>query len=371
MAVPTSFAIERWAIQQAWPRVRPRIVVAALLLLLLLVGREGVPAAAPVLRRHVPILCYVETLFGDVTPEQIDFRPCTHVIDAFLLVDASGALKPTNALPRNRVIAAARRAGAKPMVAVGGSTVPGATFSLLTRDAFRLERFVRELSEFVARSGYEGVDLDWEFPTPAESQLHLTLSRALRKALANTAAFDSKRAVISVPVAAYWLPSYDFVGLTDVVDYIILMGYDFHNPALGPWSNTEKLWPVDSVSPIESSVRGAAREIVRHGLAADKLVIALPMYTSSNQPWARVRDRVLSASSPLHSDYLEKHIDGVWVNDPEAFEQKINAALTRREILGYNAGGIGLWQLGHQGAHRDLTEAVLRSVARSVLHHSP
>jgi hypothetical protein len=369
MSVPIPFTShERSASALSWQRVHPRIVAAALVLVLV-VGPQGLLGAAALRERHVPVLCYVETVFGDVRPEQLDFRPCTHVIDAFLLVDESGALKP-NALPRNGVIAAARKAGAKAMVAVGGSTVPGATFSLITSDALRLERFVRELSEFIARSGYDGVDLDWEFPTPTESHRHLILTRAIRRALANSPRFDEKRPIITLPVAAYWLPSYDFAGLTDVVDYIVLMGYDFHNPALGPWSNTEKLWPVDSVSPIEGSVRGAATQIVRQGLALHKLIVALPMYTSSNEPWAHVRDRVLSTSSPLHRDYLEKNIDGIWVNDPEAFEQKIKAALTRREILGNNAGGIGLWQLGHQGQHRDLTDAVLRSVG-SVLHHRP
>jgi GH18 family chitinase len=321
----------------------------------------------------VPVLCYVETLFGDVTPEQIDFRPCTLVIEAFLLVDPSGALSPDNHLPRLGVIAAARRAGARVLVSVGGSAMPPSTFSLIARDPSRSERFLRELSAFVARSGYDGVDLDWEFPAPTESQLHLRLTRAIRQTLDATGAFDGAPPVVTVPVAAHWLASYDFASLYDAVDYIVLMGYDFRNPALGPWSNApNKLWPVGSPSPpIESSVRGAASEIVRLGLRHDKLVIALPMYTSSNQPWVGVRDRTLSASSPLHPDYLERQIDGVWVTDPEALERKIGAALTGREIGGDNAAGIGLWQLGHQGRHRDLTDAVLRSIPRHVRHYSP
>jgi spore germination protein YaaH len=354
------------------PQFRSLPISVTLLAVLLVLGRETSTGATSAFERRVPVLCYVESLFADATLADIDLRPCTHVIDAFVLVDRSGALRPANGLPRKELIAAARRAGARPLVAVGGSTVPGETFSVIGREKHRLERFLRELSEFVVRSGYEGVDLDWEFPTPLESHVHLTLTRAIRSALNNTGAFRSQRAVVTVPVAAYWLPSYDFTALAEVVDYIILMGYDFHNPALGPWSNAgTELWPVDSASPIESSIRGAAREIIRRGFVTDRLVIALPMYTGANQPWEKIRDRALSASSPLHGEYLEKNIDGVWVTDPEALEHKIGAVLTRRDIAGNNAAGIGLWQLGHQGRHRDLTDAVLRSLRGAPLHRQP
>jgi spore germination protein YaaH len=312
----------------------------------------------------VPVICYVETLFGGVTPEQLDFRPCTHVVDAFLLVDASGAIRPANQLPRQAVISTARRAGAKVLVSVGGATVPGETFSAVARNAPARARVLTELSRFVAQSGYDGVDLDWEFPTPHERPLHLELVRDLRRALAGATPAGHPPAVLTVPLAAYHIHGYDLVRLQQFVDYVILMGYDYRNPALGPWRHTERLWPMSSPTSIEASVRGAIAEMLRLGLGRHKLIVALPFYTSADEPWSEIREEALAAREPVHPAYLEKRLGDRWVTDPEALERKIAAVLEVSRGRRYDAAGIALWQLGHQGTHRDLTEAVLRATRR-------
>jgi hypothetical protein len=341
-------------------------------------------------RSRTPVLCYVETLFGGATATDLDFRPCTHVIDSFVLVEPSGALRPANGLPRRDIIAAARSAGARVMVAVGGATIPGSTFSAIARDETRRAQFASDVAQFVAQGGYDGVDLDWEFPTPAESSLHLALVRALKSALSARRSTPSVRRppvrrqpvptpspspppppivetpqspIVTVPVAPYWIPSFNLAALHDEVDYVILMGYDFRNPALGPWAHDARLWPVDAQTPIEASVRGAAVEMVRTGVGYDKLVIAFPFYTSAWQPWVDVRDRALTSTTPLHPLFLEKLIDDVWITDPEALERKIRSALAGFQINNGNAIGIGIWQLGHQGRSRDLTDAILRATA--------
>jgi hypothetical protein len=324
-----------------------------------------------------PVLCYVETLFGGATAADLDFRPCTHVIDSFVVIDSSGALRPVNGLPRRDLIAAARAAGAQVMVALGGATVPGTTFSAIARDPLRAAQFAREVADFVVQGGYDGVDLDWEFPTPAEANLHLALVRALKSALSGSRTSALARArrpprrppaptapILTVPVAAYWIPGFNLAALHDEVDYVILMGYDFRNPALGPWAHDAKLWPIDAQTPIEGSVRGAAVEMIRTGVGYDKLVIAFPFYTSAQQAWVEVRGRALSSTSPIHPLFLEKLIDDVWITDPVALGRKIRAALFENQISGGNAAGISIWQLGHQGAYRDLTDSILRATTQ-------
>jgi Glycosyl hydrolases family 18 len=332
-------------------------------------------SALPARSNRRPVICYVETLFGGATAADLDFRPCTHVVEAFVVVDPSGAVRPVNGLPRRDIISAARSAGARVLVSVGGATVPGSTFSAIASDQTRLEGFANALADFVAQSGYDGVDLDWEFPSPVESRQHLSLVRAVRSALFSRAGVqpaqprrrrgpgDTPAPTITVPVAAYWIPSYNLAALHDEVDYVILMGYDFRNPALGPWMNDAKLWPVNAVTPIEGSVRGAASEMIRSGLGYDKLVIALPLYSSAWEPWVDVRARAASAG-PLHPLFLEKLLGDVWITDPEALEKKIAAAVFGSQINGGNAAGIGVWQLGHQGKFRDLSDAIVRAMAK-------
>jgi len=327
-------------------------------------------SAAPVHPR-TPVFCYVETIFGGATAGDLDFRPCTHVIEAFVTVDASGGIAPQNGLPRRDVIAAARKAGARVMVAVGGSTVPGSTFATIARDAVVRDRFTSALATFVVNAGYDGVDVDWEFPSPADADVNRSLVRAIKGALVHASRNTSRTGhlptapqVVTVPIAAYWIPSYNLAALQDDVDAVILMGYDFRNPALGPWANDAKLWPVNASTPIEGSVRGAAAEMIRNGLGFDKLIVALPFYSSANQPWVDIRTRALASPAPLHPLFFEKQIDDVWMTDPEALERKITAALAGYQIAGGNAAGIAIWQLGHQGGFHDITDALLRATAR-------
>ena len=129
-------------------------------------------------------------------------------------------------------------------------------------------------------------------------------------------------------------------------------------------ANDAKLWPVNANTPIEGSVRGAAAELIRNGVGFDKLIIALPFYSSANQPWVDIRTRALASRAALNPLFLEKQIDNVWITDPEALERKITAALSGYQIAGGNAAGIAIWQLGHEGGFHELTDALLHATVR-------
>jgi chitinase len=326
------------------------VVIARALGLIGLIG-GGRALAAPV------VFCYVETLYGGATIDSLDLGPCTHVVDAFVLVEPSGALVPAHGLPRRALVAAAHAHGAKALVSVGGATVSGETFAAIAAHQASRARFLSELERFVAAGGYDGVDLDWEFPTPAERPLHVGLTRAVRERL-------GQRATIVVGLSpASRLYAYDFPGLARVADFLIQFGYDFRNPALGPWANKAPFWPDGASAPIEGSVRGAASEMVRRGLPRGQLVIALPLYASDGSPWCQVRARAVAAPAPPHPLYLERQIGDAWVNDPASLEAKVRAVIAGSEIDGGAAAGIALWQLGHEGRYRDLTDAVRRALA--------
>lgn len=314
---------------------------------------------------RVPVLCYVETVFGGARADALDLAPCTHVVDAFLLPDASGGLHAANGLPRRALAHAARRAGCRVLVAVGGATVPGATFAALATAPAARARFVAGLVAWVLDAGYDGVDLDWEFPRSSERAAQVSLVTALRQALRS--AFAVRRAgerplvVVGVTPGAL-LDGYDFPALARQVDWLVQFGYDLRNPALGPWANTAPLWPDGATRAIEGSVRGVATEILRRGAPREKLLVALPLYTADGRPWIDVRERVLAAPAALDPLYLERPWDGTWVTDPTALEEKVRRAVGGTEIAGGPAAGIALWQLGHQGASDDLTAAVRRGL---------
>jgi hypothetical protein len=330
-------------------------------------GGGGGPAQAQGAQRPAtPVFCYVETIYGGVKPDALDLGACTHVIEAFVLPDAAGALRAANGLPRRDLLGAARRRGCRTLVAIGGATVPGATFGALASSEEARRRFVDAVARFALEGGYDGVDLDWEFPTAAQARLHVELVRAVRARL--EAAFGAARpgerplVVVGVTPGAH-LESYEFPALAREVDYAIQFGYDFRNPALGPWAHTARLWPDGAPEPIEASVRGVATELVRRGLPREKLIVALPLYASDGRPWIEVRERALAAAAPVDPLYLESPLDGLWITGPAALEAKARKVVAGTEIAGGAAAGIALWQLGHQGPFAELTEALRRALA--------
>jgi hypothetical protein len=322
-------------------------------------------AATPANAAPPRVLCYVETLFGGARAETLDLSVCTDVIDAFALPDEKGGLTAANGIPRLPLLRSARTTGARTVLALGGATVPGKSFTALAGDPGAREKLFAAIGRLVLQGGYDGVDLDWEFPRPTERDSYLAFVTALRTSLDALfrTAHPGKHALLFLGISpASAIEGYAYPQLAAQADLFVHFGYDFRNPALGPWASDAGFWPDGSLDKIEGSVRGAASELIRRGLPREKLVIGLPLYTSDGRSWTDVRERVLSSGAALDPIFLETLVDGYWVTGPEGMEAKVRKILGGAEIAGGAAAGIALWQLGHQGLHTDLTEAVWRAL---------
>jgi len=106
-----------------------------------------------------------------------------------------------------------------------------------------------------------------------------------------------------------------------------------------------------------------ASEVIQRGAPREKLIIGLPLYAGDGRPWVEVRERALASAGRLDPLYLERPWDGTWITDPPALEAKVRRIVAGSEIAGGPAAGVALWQLGHQGPSRELTDAVRRGLA--------
>jgi len=179
------------------------------------------------------------------------------------------------------------------MISVGGWTLSGRFSDVaLTRES--RERFATSAVEFMLQYGFDGVDLDWEYPgggglpsntvRPQDGQNFTLLLQELRRQLDAQGAADGRKYYLSIAAGASneRIANIDPASVAAACDWVNIMTYDFaggwenvtgHQAALfSPEGrgaeNPSTLWTVD----------GAVQQFLDAGAPAEKLVIGIPFY---------------------------------------------------------------------------------------------
>lgn len=108
---------------------------------------------------------------GKYVPEDIDTDLCTHIVYGFAVMDRDTlTIKPHDSWADldNKFyerVTKLRGKGVKVTVAIGGwNDSAGDKYSRLVRDPVARARFIKTVSEFIEKYGFDGLDLDWEYP---------------------------------------------------------------------------------------------------------------------------------------------------------------------------------------------------------------
>ncbi|KAH7389964.1 glycoside hydrolase superfamily, partial [Pyrenochaeta sp. MPI-SDFR-AT-0127] len=117
------------------------------------------------------------------------------------------------------------------------------TWSELAKSERNRQTFIHSLKQFLAKWGFRGVDIDWEWPgtptrggNPADTQNQVKLMTELRHALGN----DMGLSVV-LPAQYEYLKYLDPKALEAQVDFFSILTYDLHGfwdafiPGLGPY----------------------------------------------------------------------------------------------------------------------------------------
>ena len=204
---------------------------------------------------------------------QIPFDELTHINHAGVNFNASGNLVVPAGFLEPELIEGAHSAGVKILLLVGGD------FPALETNRGVLTTLVGNLQTFIGHNGYDGVDIDWEYPsTTVDRHMFFNLMSALR------AAFPSPTYVISADVPPWGGSGYDFSGVEPLVDYFNIMMYD----CAGPWTDDAQLnsaiYPdPHNPEPYECEPGGSVEEaanifLTQLSLPASKLNMGTPFY---------------------------------------------------------------------------------------------
>ena len=158
--------------------------------------------------------------------DQIPFKKLTHINHAGVSFDANGNLIVPSGFLERELLDKGHKNGVKVMLLLSGD------FAGLESTTGGLSAFLTNMQAFIAEYGYDGIDIDWEYPSSTEDAAFFrSLLLGLRGGL------PSPRYIISADVAPWGGTGYDFPDTKFIVDYFNIMTYD----CAGPWTDSAQL----------------------------------------------------------------------------------------------------------------------------------
>jgi chitinase len=129
---------------------------------------------------------------------------------------------------------------------------------------------------------FDGIDIDWEFPTPADTQNVTSLMREFRAQLDALGATNHHHYLLTMfgPAGQQNFSNIELANVARTLDYYNVQGYDFH----GTWeTSTNHASPLfdDQQDPAASenfNINFTITSYLQAGVPARKLVLGIPLY---------------------------------------------------------------------------------------------
>ncbi len=179
----------------------------------------------------------------------------------------------------------------KILISIGGWTWSG-NFSAAARDESSRQRFAASCIDLYLkqyRGVFDGLDIDWEYPVsggltngkPEDKGNFTLLLNETRRQLDELGKADNRQYLLTIaaPIGPGNIRNLELSAIASTVDWINLMGYDFH----GAWDTTTNfnapLYRTPS-DPADASLNidAAVKAYLSGDVPAGKLVLGVPFY---------------------------------------------------------------------------------------------
>ena len=249
---------------------------------------------------------------GKYKPEDIDWSLCTHINYGFAVLDPNRLEMTAHDSWADidndfyKKVTALKEKGVKVSIALGGwNDSEGDKYSRMVSSSSSRRNFVTKAVQFIEKWGFEGLDLDWEYPKcwqvdcsagpSSDKENFAALVRELR------AAFDSRGWILSAAVSpskAVMDEGYDIPALSRDLDIINVMTYDYH----GHWDKkTGHVAPLYAHPDDEFYYFNANYTMhywAEKGADKRKLMMGMPMYGQAFTLASAAANQGLNAPAP-------------------------------------------------------------------------
>ncbi|XP_012524289.2 probable chitinase 10 [Monomorium pharaonis] len=232
---------------------------------------------------------------GKFVPEDIDPDLCTHVLYGFSVLDGSSLTIKSHdpwADIDNKFyerVAAFKAKGLKVLMALGGwNDSAGDKYSKLVNSPSARRRFISQVLVFLEKYGFEGLDLDWEYPVcwqvdcnkgpESDKRSFAELVKELsdefkpRGLLLSAAVSPSKRVIDA---------GYDVPVLSKYLDWISVMTYDFHGQWDKKTGHVAPLYHLPNDWEPTFNANFSIHYWIEKGANPKKLIMGAPLYGQS------------------------------------------------------------------------------------------
>ncbi|KAJ8871793.1 hypothetical protein PR048_028133 [Dryococelus australis] len=228
---------------------------------------------------------------GKFEAENIQPDLCTHLVYAFVGISTSGQVVlldeyndiadnyGKNAMGRCQNLKTSNP-NLKVLVAIGGWNEGSVKYSIVVNNDTLRATFVDSIVNFTVSYGFDGFDLDWEYPglrggASTDKAAFAQLLKELRPR------FDEKGLVLTAAVGAGKSTvdtAYDVPSLSLYLDYINVMTYDFHGSWDGVTGQNAPLYASEADTDLYLNVDAAVSYWLSLGADPAKLVLGMATY---------------------------------------------------------------------------------------------
>ncbi|MBM5574639.1 glycoside hydrolase family 18 protein [Deefgea sp. CFH1-16] len=267
-----------------------------------------------------------------------------------------------------------RNPALKILISIGGWGADGFSDAALTETS--REQFSRSTLRFMQKYQFDGVDLDWEYPSnamagikarPEDRQNFTLMLSALRIHLDDASAQMERSSpyllTIAAGVGTYYLEGVELEKVAAKCDFINLMTYDFYNGWATRAGHHANLLTAAHDPSGDSADRGV-QLFLDHGVAAEKMVLGCPFYGRSllgvASPGLGAEGRAQSngthsyykiANELIPSGHFTRHWDESaqvpWLYDGDEFisyEDAESIALKGQYVKQHGLAGAMFWE---------------------------